>query len=171
MICTAPPSTRATRRARPIRSRRALVAGAVALSLLLAACGSSDDLGGKVAKDGVGCTVSEVDRAEQAPEVPADVKVNKATKSTTDEKAGKGACEATTEQYLTVDLVGATAKDAVKAAVMLEDVARTVHLARQGGELIPIDPADIDRLYDRYQNVYGQNDDKQNDDQTQEDAR
>jgi L-ribulose-5-phosphate 4-epimerase len=52
--------------------------------------------------------------------------------------------------------VGVTAKDAVKAAVLAEDAARTVHIARQGGALIPI-PADmIDRLYERYQNVYGQ---------------
>ncbi len=55
--------------------------------------------------------------------------------------------------------VGATAKDAVKAAVMLEDVARTVHFARQGGELIPIAPEAIDALYFRYQNVYGQSTD------------
>ena len=52
--------------------------------------------------------------------------------------------------------IGASAYDAVKAAVMLEDVARTVHLARQGGDLIPIDQAAIDSLYLRYQNVYGQ---------------
>ncbi|MCR2825642.1 L-ribulose-5-phosphate 4-epimerase [Microbacterium sp. zg.Y909] len=52
--------------------------------------------------------------------------------------------------------IGSSAKDAVKAAVMVEDVARTVHLARQGGELIPIPQDAIDRLYDRYQNVYGQ---------------
>ncbi|MCR2827693.1 L-ribulose-5-phosphate 4-epimerase [Microbacterium sp. zg.Y909] len=52
--------------------------------------------------------------------------------------------------------IGSSAKDAVKAAVMVEDVARTVHLARQGGELIPIPRDAIDRLYDRYQNVYGQ---------------
>lgn len=52
--------------------------------------------------------------------------------------------------------IGATAKDAVKAAVMLEDVARTVHIARQGGELIPIPQEAIDSLYSRYQNVYGQ---------------
>jgi len=51
--------------------------------------------------------------------------------------------------------VGATARDAVKAAVMCEDVARTVHIARQLGTPLPIEPADIDRLYDRYQNVYG----------------
>jgi L-ribulose-5-phosphate 4-epimerase len=52
--------------------------------------------------------------------------------------------------------VGTDPRAAVKAAVMCEDVARTVHVARQLGEPIPIDPADIDRLYDRYQNVYGQ---------------
>ncbi|MFF2632524.1 L-ribulose-5-phosphate 4-epimerase [Microbacterium sp. NPDC058021] len=52
--------------------------------------------------------------------------------------------------------IGASAKDAVKAAVMVEDVARTVHLARQGGEVLPIPQDAIDRLYDRYQNVYGQ---------------
>ncbi len=52
--------------------------------------------------------------------------------------------------------VGRTAKDAVKAAVMCEEVARTVHIARQLGEPLPIAPADIDALYDRYQNVYGQ---------------
>jgi len=52
--------------------------------------------------------------------------------------------------------IGATAKDAVKTAVMVEDVARTVHLAREAGPLIPISPDAIDRLYSRYQNVYGQ---------------
>jgi L-ribulose-5-phosphate 4-epimerase len=52
--------------------------------------------------------------------------------------------------------IGASAKAAVKAAVMCEDVARTVHIARQGGDVVPIAPADIDSLYDRYQNVYGQ---------------
>lgn len=52
--------------------------------------------------------------------------------------------------------IGADARDAVKAAVMVEDVARTVHLARALGEPVPIGQADIDRLFDRYQNVYGQ---------------
>ena len=52
--------------------------------------------------------------------------------------------------------IGEDARAAVKAAVMCEDVARTVHIARQLGQPIPIDQADIDRLYDRYQNVYGQ---------------
>jgi L-ribulose-5-phosphate 4-epimerase len=39
---------------------------------------------------------------------------------------------------------------------MVEDVARTVHLARAGGALIPIPQDAIDSLFERYQNVYGQ---------------
>jgi L-ribulose-5-phosphate 4-epimerase len=52
--------------------------------------------------------------------------------------------------------IGPTAKAAVKAAVMAEDVARTVHISRQLGPPLPIDQTDIDSLYARYQNVYGQ---------------
>jgi L-ribulose-5-phosphate 4-epimerase len=52
--------------------------------------------------------------------------------------------------------IGRDARDAVKAAVMCEDVARTMHIAAQGGAVLPIDPAAIDSLFDRYQHVYGQ---------------
>ena len=52
--------------------------------------------------------------------------------------------------------IGGDARAAVKAAVMCEDAARSVHLSRQLGEPLPIAKADIDRLYDRYQTVYGQ---------------
>jgi L-ribulose-5-phosphate 4-epimerase len=52
--------------------------------------------------------------------------------------------------------IGADARAAVKAAVLCEDVARTVHIARQLGTPEPIAQRDIDSLYDRYQNVYGQ---------------
>jgi L-ribulose-5-phosphate 4-epimerase len=52
--------------------------------------------------------------------------------------------------------VGKDARAAVKAAVMCEEVARTVHLARELGEPVPIAQDDIDSLYLRYQNVYGQ---------------
>jgi L-ribulose-5-phosphate 4-epimerase len=55
--------------------------------------------------------------------------------------------------------IGVTAKDAVKAAVMCEDAARSVHMARQAGPLIPIPQDRIDALYNRYQNVYGQSGD------------
>ncbi|KAB2593951.1 L-ribulose-5-phosphate 4-epimerase [Streptomyces arboris] len=52
--------------------------------------------------------------------------------------------------------VGRDARSAVKAAVMVEDVARTVHFAHQLGTPAAIDAAAVDRLYERYQNVYGQ---------------
>jgi L-ribulose-5-phosphate 4-epimerase len=52
--------------------------------------------------------------------------------------------------------IGRDARDAVKAAVMVEDVARTVHLSRELGMPIPIPQDRIDTLFDRYQNVYGQ---------------
>ncbi len=52
--------------------------------------------------------------------------------------------------------IGASAKAAVKAAVLCEEVARTVHIARQLGEPLPIPQSDIDSLFDRYQNAYGQ---------------
>jgi L-ribulose-5-phosphate 4-epimerase len=52
--------------------------------------------------------------------------------------------------------IGRDARAAVKAAVMCEDVARTVHISRLLGEPRPIAADDVDRLYDRYHNVYGQ---------------
>lgn len=51
--------------------------------------------------------------------------------------------------------IGATPKAAVKAAVMCEDVAKTTHLAVALGTPKPISQANIDALYNRYQNVYG----------------
>jgi L-ribulose-5-phosphate 4-epimerase len=52
--------------------------------------------------------------------------------------------------------VGRDARAAVKTAVMVEEVARTVHVARQLGEPLPIPQADVDRLHQRYQHAYGQ---------------
>lgn len=52
--------------------------------------------------------------------------------------------------------IGRDARAAVKAAVMCEDVARTVHVSRQLGTPLPIAQDRIDHLFDRYQNVYGQ---------------
>lgn len=52
--------------------------------------------------------------------------------------------------------IGPTARDAVKAAVMVEDVARTVWLALQLGQPDEIPAADVAKLHDRYMNVYGQ---------------
>jgi L-ribulose-5-phosphate 4-epimerase len=52
--------------------------------------------------------------------------------------------------------VGASAEQALKAAVMTEDNAAIVWTAMQIGTPIPIAQADIDRLHDRYQHIYGQ---------------
>lgn len=52
--------------------------------------------------------------------------------------------------------VGKDAVTAVKAAVMTEDVAKTVWLAMQIGTVQELKPDDIAQLHDRYTNVYGQ---------------
>lgn len=52
--------------------------------------------------------------------------------------------------------VGKDARAAVKAAVLCEEVARTVHISRQLGAPLRIGQEQIDSLYNRYQNVYGQ---------------
>jgi L-ribulose-5-phosphate 4-epimerase len=81
-----------------------------------------------------------------------------------DEEIGRGIVE-TLESHRSpavlmrshgVFTLGAGPRDAIKAAVMCEDVARTVHLARTLGTPLPLAEQEIDALYDRYQNVYGQ---------------
>lgn len=52
--------------------------------------------------------------------------------------------------------VGANAEKAVKAAVMTEDNAAIAWTSLQMGTPLTIAPSDINKLYDRYQNVYGQ---------------
>ena len=52
--------------------------------------------------------------------------------------------------------VGKNAEAAVKAAAMVEEVARTVATAQLLGDPVPVAQEHIDALYQRYQNVYGQ---------------
>jgi len=52
--------------------------------------------------------------------------------------------------------IGKDAQAAVKAAVMCEDVAKTMWIAQSLGRIKRIDQQSIDSLYSRYQNVYGQ---------------
>jgi len=52
--------------------------------------------------------------------------------------------------------IGKNATAAVKAAVMTEDVAATVWIALQIGQLDEIPAEDVAKLHDRYMNVYGQ---------------
>ena len=52
--------------------------------------------------------------------------------------------------------IGSTAQEAVKAAVMVEDVARTVFLALQLGDPDEIPPEEVERGHRRYVEKYGQ---------------
>ena len=52
--------------------------------------------------------------------------------------------------------IGPSARDAVKAAVMCEDTARTVHIARALGAVEPLPPEQVDALHKRYTEHYGQ---------------
>lgn len=52
--------------------------------------------------------------------------------------------------------VGVTGENALKAAVMVEDVAKTVWIAFRIGQPNEIPAEDIAKLFDRYSNVYGQ---------------
>jgi L-ribulose-5-phosphate 4-epimerase len=51
---------------------------------------------------------------------------------------------------------GRSVTAALKAAVMTEDVAKTVHLAMQIGKPTAIPPAEVDKWHERYQHRYGQ---------------
>jgi L-ribulose-5-phosphate 4-epimerase len=81
-----------------------------------------------------------------------------------DERIGKGVVETLTGRSSPAVLmkshgvftVGSSARAAVKAAVMCEDVARIVHLARALGPVEPLPPEQIDALHARYVNHYGQ---------------
>jgi L-ribulose-5-phosphate 4-epimerase len=52
--------------------------------------------------------------------------------------------------------IGKTPRDALKAAVMLEDVAHTCHLAILKGEPKPLPAEEVKKWFDRYQTSYGQ---------------
>jgi L-ribulose-5-phosphate 4-epimerase len=52
--------------------------------------------------------------------------------------------------------VGPSGEAALKAAVMVEDIARTAWLALQLGKPDEIPQAMIEKLHQRYQNEYGQ---------------
>jgi L-ribulose-5-phosphate 4-epimerase len=81
-----------------------------------------------------------------------------------DESIGRGIVEtlrssrskAVLMQQHGVFTIGSSAKDALKAAVMCEYNAKSAFIAAQLGGGIPISQADVDALFSRYQNVYGQ---------------
>jgi L-ribulose-5-phosphate 4-epimerase len=59
--------------------------------------------------------------------------------------------------------IGKDARSALKAAVMCEDVAKSAWLAESLGGGVPIPQPQIEALFSRYQNVYGQSQNNHND--------
>jgi L-ribulose-5-phosphate 4-epimerase len=56
--------------------------------------------------------------------------------------------------------IGKTPRDALKAAVMLEDVAHTCHLALLKGDPKPLPAEEVKKWFDRYHTSYGQSGEK-----------
>ena len=67
-----------------------------------------------------------------------------------------GSCPAILMKNHGVFTVGKTVRDAFKAAVMVEDVAKTCHLALQIGQPMEIPPEEVARAHKRYMDKYGQ---------------
>jgi L-ribulose-5-phosphate 4-epimerase len=67
-----------------------------------------------------------------------------------------GASKAVLLQQHGVFTIGETATAAVKAAVMVEDAAKAVWAAMQIGQVEALSPEDVEKLHNRYTNVYGQ---------------
>ena len=65
-------------------------------------------------------------------------------------------CPAVLMQNHGVFAVGEQPMGALKAAAVVEDIAKAVHLAMVKGRPIPIPPAEAQRLYDVYHTKYGQ---------------
>lgn len=99
----AAPSARGTRR---------LLLPVLAASLVLGACADDGELGGTVVDDGLGCTVTSVDRRTEVPTIEAGAEVDEATTFDDLEAADEAACTSASDPYLSVDMVGATADDA-----------------------------------------------------------
>jgi len=59
--------------------------------------------------------------------------------------------------------IGKSGEAAVKAAVMVEDIARTAWLALQLGQPDEIPPEDVEKLHYRYTHVYGQGEEEEKD--------
>lgn len=66
-----------------------------------------------------------------------------------------GECVAILMRQHGVFTIGKNVKKALKAAVMVEDIAKTVWLAKQLGEVERLPEDEISANYDRYQNRYG----------------
>lgn len=70
--------------------------------------------------------------------------------------AARGKCPAVLLAHHGAFAFGATPTAALKAAVMLEDVAKTCHLALALGQPQPLPGAEVQKWWERYHTAYGQ---------------
>lgn len=91
----------------PISPRR-LFATAIVAAVILAGCGSSDEIEGTAAKDGLGCAPARVEPTKTAPKVAPIEGAAPTDLDTEDLTAGKG-CDIGRLPYVSLNLVGATA--------------------------------------------------------------
>ena len=122
------------RRLGRVSPRRTVGLGVLAFTLILSACGSEQSLGGKVAKDGGGCTISSVDRRTDVP-VPKATSAGKKTSTIVQTKAKKTACAAESGKLQRFDMVGAHAKNG-KVFTSTWDVGRPLTTQLGGGKLL-----------------------------------
>ena len=65
-------------------------------------------------------------------------------------------CQAVLVQNHGVFNIGESVRAALKAAIMCEDAAKTVYIAKTMGEIVPISQKDIEKTHKRYVTEYGQ---------------
>lgn len=114
------------------RSRR-FVASALIAAVLLAGCGSDDEIKGEAATDGLGCQPARVEPTEASPEVDPIDDVPKEV-ATDDVKVGEG-CDIARLDYVSVNLVGAKADGTEFVNTWTDGRPLTVTLG--SGELLP----------------------------------
>ncbi|CAN5749244.1 FKBP-type peptidyl-prolyl cis-trans isomerase [soil metagenome] len=85
---------------------RPVAAIALALALVLAACGDADGPSGELVEDGLGCQPNRVERQSDPPEVTPVTDAPEGV-GTEDLEVGDG-CEVAPERFLALDLVGVT---------------------------------------------------------------
>lgn len=118
-------------------SNYATAFAACGLAIPAALTAIADEFGGEIPcapyADNEGCAIGEAILAHRSPRAPAILLANHG-----------------------VFAWGPTPAAALKAAVMVEDVAKTLFLARQLGSPRELPPEEVEKWWDRYQNRYGQ---------------
>ncbi len=120
------------------KALRRFAAPTLVALVILAGCGSSDELGGTIIADGIGCAPTSIDRrTDDVPEVEAIPDTDKVGEEveTKDLTEGKG-CGTDTGSLISIDLVGANGSDGKVFTSTYED-AQPIAVSLGSGTLIP----------------------------------